>query len=62
MASALVIALLLQAVIGIVTLLTQIEMEWALLHQFWAFVILVVTVLHRARLVGHGFLPTANPA
>ncbi|MBO6674510.1 MAG: COX15/CtaA family protein [Rhizobiales bacterium] len=62
MASALVIALLLQALIGIVTLLTQIEMEWALLHQFWAFVILVVTVLHRARLVGHGHLPTSQPA
>ncbi len=62
MASALVIALLLQAVIGIVTLLTQIEMEWALLHQFWAFVILVVAVLHRARLVGHGFLPTTQSA
>jgi cytochrome c oxidase assembly protein subunit 15 len=62
MASALVIALLLQAVIGIITLLTQIEMEWALLHQFWAFVILVVAVLHRARLVGHGYLPATTPA
>jgi cytochrome c oxidase assembly protein subunit 15 len=62
MASALVIALLLQAVIGIITLLTQIEMEWALLHQFWAFVILVVAVLHRARLVGHGLIPLRQPA
>lgn len=62
MASALVIALLVQAVVGIITLLTQIEMEWALLHQFWAFVILVVAVLHRARLTGHGYAPASQPA
>ena len=62
MASALVIALSVQAVIGIITLLTQIEMEWALLHQFWAFVILVVAVLHRARLTGHGYAPASQPA
>ncbi len=62
MASALVIALLVQAVIGIITLLTQIEMEWALLHQFWAFVILVVAVLHRARLTGHGHAPASQQA
>lgn len=62
MASALAIAIALQAVIGIVTLLTQVEMEWALIHQFWAFMILVVSVLHVARLRGHGLLPpAANP-
>ena len=43
-----------QAAIGIVTLLTQVRMEWALLHQFWAFMILTVAVLHVARLRGHG--------
>ena len=62
MATALAVAVLLQALIGIITLLTQVRVEWALLHQFWAFVILVVTVLHRARLTGHGFLPTFKPA
>ncbi|MFK7791621.1 MAG: COX15/CtaA family protein [Devosiaceae bacterium] len=62
MASALVIALFVQMLIGIVTLLTQIEMEWALIHQFWAFVILVVSVLHVARLRGHGHLPTVQTA
>ena len=61
MASALVIALLIQVLIGVVTLLTQVEVEWALLHQFWAFVILVVTVLHWARLTGHGYAPDSEP-
>ena len=62
MATALVIAVLLQALIGIITLLTQVEMEWALIHQFWAFVILVVTVLHWARLNGHGLVEEHQPA
>ena len=43
-----------QAVVGIVTLLTQVRIEWALLHQAWAFVILLTAVLHLARLRGHG--------
>ncbi len=62
MALALLGALVIQMLIGIVTLVTQIEMEWALLHQFWAFVILVVAVLHVARLKGHGLARAEAPA
>eukprot|EP00752_Nemacystus_decipiens_P019124 g17180.t1 len=56
MAGALALAVAIQAVIGIITLITQVEMEWALFHQFWAFVLLGLTVLHRARLTGHGLV------
>ena len=62
MATALAIAVFVQALIGIITLLTQVEMEWALIHQFWAFVILVVAVLHRARLTGHGLVAEPKTA
>jgi cytochrome c oxidase assembly protein subunit 15 len=54
MAGALGFAVAIQAVIGIITLISQVEMQWALFHQFWAFVLLGLAVLHRARLVGHG--------
>ncbi|MEM6710830.1 MAG: COX15/CtaA family protein [Pseudomonadota bacterium] len=54
MAKALAIAVAMQGVIGIVTLLTQVQVHWALVHQFWAFVILVVATLHFSRLTGHG--------
>lgn len=57
MAGALGFAVAIQAVIGIITLLSQVEMEWALFHQFWAFVLLGLVVLHRARLMGHGLSP-----
>lgn len=56
MAGALALAVAIQAVIGIITLINQVEMEWALFHQFWAFVLLGLTVLHRARLTGHGLV------
>jgi heme a synthase len=59
MAVALAIAVALQGVIGIVTLLSQVQVQWALLHQFWAFMILVVAVLHWSRLVGHGLVAKA---
>ena len=62
MATVLAIAVFVQALIGIITLLTQVEMEWALIHQFWAFVILVVAVLHRARLTGHGLVAEPKTA
>ncbi|MBV6659179.1 MAG: COX15/CtaA family protein [Devosiaceae bacterium] len=48
-----------QGLIGIATLLTQVRVELALLHQFWAFMILTVAVLHIGRLSGLG-LPQAQ--
>ncbi|MEM1289384.1 MAG: COX15/CtaA family protein [Pseudomonadota bacterium] len=56
MARALAFIIAMQGVIGIVTLLTQVRVELALLHQFWAFMILMVCVLHLGRLRGNGFL------
>ncbi|MEM6383746.1 MAG: COX15/CtaA family protein [Pseudomonadota bacterium] len=62
MARMLAVIIAMQGVIGIVTLLTQVEVEWALLHQFWAFMILTVTVLHVARLRGVGLVLDPVPA
>jgi cytochrome c oxidase assembly protein subunit 15 len=62
MAVALFGALIVQMLIGIVTLLTVIQVQWALLHQFWAFVILVVATLHVARLRGHGLVSAPQAA
>ncbi|WP_370931154.1 COX15/CtaA family protein [Bartonella sp. DGB1] len=41
------LVVLLQAIIGVCTLLTDISIEWALLHQLIAFVVLIFAVVHR---------------
>ena len=40
-----------QALVGILTLLLQVPMFWALLHQFGALVVLAVSIAHWRALV-----------
>jgi cytochrome c oxidase assembly protein subunit 15 len=57
-AGALAMAVTLQAAIGIVTLLLQVPLGWALLHQAMALVVLTIAVLHLGRLMP---LPAREP-
>jgi cytochrome c oxidase assembly protein subunit 15 len=58
-ALALVVTVTLQAAVGIVTLLLQVPLGWALLHQAMALIVLTIAVVHLERLMPRAVVGSA---